>query len=475
MKYRNRLLALVLSVVILVSLSACGGGGNTDPSTEPSPSNGGSGYNLPDVTLENKKIRFFVGMGTTLESLSSTNPDRPSPYDLFKKKYGGEIELINVEWTDYYTTLLSYYMGDDMPDLLWPMPETFPVDIINNLIQPVDEYKDYIDLSEPIWDRYRDYIEMMAINGKHYYAITGFGSSHFLVYNPKLFDLYGLEKPLDIYKNDPESWDWNKLLELAKELTDDTNDDGVIDQWGFAIGGNGPVCFQESTGVPFISYDPENGITNNIRSQEIADAANFIRDMGPSLHNVLDPSASHEAYQSFLSGGVAMISDMSWRITGAYKDLWKEGKIEVAPFPRYPKTDKFYKPGLLWSFLIANKAKNPEGSALYLTLCGYQASEFYNKDYGDETDESKYASYLEIGIPLEQAKLMHEVANDHEKHPVVLNLWLGWYDKGWYTGLTDLKNETWSQIVERVAPIFDKRIESRLEEFNAIVKGESGN
>lgn len=464
-------LSLILALVFVLSLAACGGNVD-DPTTDPSPSADTTDkYSLPDVTLENKTIKFFVGMDTSLDSLTSTRPDRPSAYDLFKSKYGGEVELINVDWSDYYTTLLSYYMADDMPDLLWPMPETFPVDIINNLVQPVDQYTDYIDLSEPIWDDHRSYIEEMAINGKHYYAILGFGDPHVLVYNPGIFDLYGLEKPLEIYQNDPQSWDWNKLLELAKDLTDDTNGDGVIDQWGYAIGGNGPISFQESTGVPFVSYNPNEGVVNNIRSEQIADAANFIRDLGPSLHNVLDPTASHEAYQSFLSGSTVMISDMAWRLLGSYKDLWAEGKIEIAPFPRYPKTDTFYKNGLIWSYLIANKAKNPEGAALYITLCGYTASDIYAKDYGTEQEEDKYASYLEVGMPIEQARLLEELRADHEKHPVVLNLWLGWYDKGWYTGFTDLQHETWSQILERVAPIFDNRIDSRLEDFNAILEG----
>ena len=47
-------------------------------------------------------------------------------------------------------------------------------DILNNLIQPVDPYSDYIDLSDSIWDSTRDLTEMLTINGKHYYAAVSY-------------------------------------------------------------------------------------------------------------------------------------------------------------------------------------------------------------------------------------------------------------------------------------------------------------
>src|SRR4051812_39068257 len=46
-----------------------------------------------------------------------------------------------------------------------------------------------------------------------------------LFYNKDLFDKAGVAYPDD-------SWDWQKLVDVAKQLTKDTNSDGKTDQWG---------------------------------------------------------------------------------------------------------------------------------------------------------------------------------------------------------------------------------------------------
>ena len=271
---------------------------------------------------------------------------------------------------------------------------------------------------------------------------------------------------MEIWTRDPQEWTWEKMLELAKELTDDTDQDGKIDQWGIGIAANGPHIFQESTGVPFVSYSDETGVVNNIRSEEIADAANFVRDLGAALHNVLDPAMSYEVPDQFLAGNDAMILDFEWRITSTFKELWKQGKAEVAPVPRYSKTDKFYVGGVIFSYLIANKAKNPEAAALYMTLNMYTTSDAYKEAYGVASEEERFKNYLEMGIPIEQCRLMEQMSQDKETFPTVLNMWCGWYDKEWYNGFIDLQAETWSQILERVEPIFNRRIQSQKESFD---------
>ena len=175
----------------------------------------------------------------------------------------------------------------------------------------------------------------------------------------------------------------------------------------------------------------------------------------------------------FLAGNDAMVIDFQWRALSTYQNLWSQGKLEIAPVPRYPKTDKFYVGGVIWSFLIANKAKNPEAAALYMTLNRYTTSEAYKETYGIAAEEQRFKNWTEMGISLEQCRLMEQMSEDRDTFPVVLNLWCGWYDKEWYNGFIDLQQETWSQILERVEPIFNRRINSRLEEFNAILSGGS--
>ena len=53
-------------------------------------------------------------------------------------------------------------------------------------------------------------------------------SNVILYYNKDLFDKAGVAYPTN-------DWTWNDMLAAAKKLTLDTNKDGKIDQWGFAV------------------------------------------------------------------------------------------------------------------------------------------------------------------------------------------------------------------------------------------------
>ena len=462
MKLYMKILVFAAVIAMLLSVVGCG---QDDTNSGAGKQNDG----LPQVTLENKKVVLYCGLGQSLEAMHSEDKEKPQPLDIFEQNYGGELELVTVDWNEYYTKLLAKFLADDMPDVLWPMPETFPKDIISNLIQPFDDYKDYIDLDSKIWDDTRLYNEQLEINSKHYYAIQSFSQPDMVAYNPKVFELYDVEKPYDIFMNNRDEWTWDKLLELAKQLKADTNNDGVVDQWGLAIGSNGPHAFQETTGVPFVEYDKSKGVTNNFMSPVIAEAANYVRDLGSTKHNVLDPIESYNAYKDFLAGKTVMIVDVLWRITGDYQQLWADGKIEVAPMPRYPKTDKFYRGGYLFGFLLANKAKNPEGGALFITCYKYVGSEGYKEKYVGTKTEDQYKWYTDKGIPVNQAELMQACLNNFEQFPITMNIWLGWYDKGWYNGFIDLQNEPWSKIAARYYPITEKNIKKNTEKLNQIL------
>jgi anti-sigma regulatory factor (Ser/Thr protein kinase) len=57
------------------------------------------------------------------------------------------------------------------------------------------------------------------------YAIPAGIDLYAIFYNKTMFDKYHVPYP-------DETWDWNKYLWAAKQLTRDTNGDGKIDQWG---------------------------------------------------------------------------------------------------------------------------------------------------------------------------------------------------------------------------------------------------
>ena len=73
-----------------------------------------------------------------------------------------------------------------------------------------------------------------------------------LYYNKAMFDAAGIPYPDD-------TWDWAKLVEVAKQLTKDDNGDGKADQWGFYTETTDMENFWLSTGVAERRRHPRAG------------------------------------------------------------------------------------------------------------------------------------------------------------------------------------------------------------------------
>jgi ABC-type glycerol-3-phosphate transport system substrate-binding protein len=73
-------------------------------------------------------------------------------------------------------------------------------------------------------------MELMKYNGKHY-GVTSGAEPMVVFYNKTMFENNGIKTPTEYYKEG--KWDWNALKEVGIKLTQDTDKDGTIDQWGF--------------------------------------------------------------------------------------------------------------------------------------------------------------------------------------------------------------------------------------------------
>ncbi len=72
-----------------------------------------------------------------------------------------------------------------------------------------------------------------------------------MYYNKDMFDKNHIPYP-------DETWDWNKYLEVAKKLTQDTDGDGKIDQWGTTL----DMWWQDyvyANGGTIVGNDPKTG------------------------------------------------------------------------------------------------------------------------------------------------------------------------------------------------------------------------
>lgn len=219
----------------------------------------------------------------------------------------------------YFQKLETAATGGALPDVLWMNGAHVVQYAEGKVILPLSEMaqKDNYSL-----DNYpKSLIDLYTVDGKVYgipkdYDTTG------LWYNKKIFDEAGVSYP-------DETWDWNKLKEAAKKLTN--KDKGI---WGYAsLMGNqgGYYDFIWQNGGYIISDDGKSvGFDQPEAIEALKYNISFIKEgLSPTQAQMTETAAS----ELFSSGKVAMMFDGPWMVP-EYK---KNPDLDVAVVPKGKK------------------------------------------------------------------------------------------------------------------------------------------
>jgi len=142
------------------------------------------------------------------------------------------VEPIYAPWDEYEPKLLSMYAGGIAPDILGiggtnPFAERFVRGMVLSLQPFIERETDVRDGLYPMS------INVYTLKGElcalpHCICPSG------VSYNATRFDEAGLDYPPHDWTDD--SWTWDEMIALAKQLTIDKDNDGKIDQYGLNIG-----------------------------------------------------------------------------------------------------------------------------------------------------------------------------------------------------------------------------------------------
>ncbi|MFD2444359.1 ABC transporter substrate-binding protein [Bacillus sp. CGMCC 1.16607] len=211
-----------------------------------------------------------------------------------------KIELTPYKDGQYFQKLETAATGGSLPDVLWMNGPHIVQYAKGDVLLPLNELieKDAFSL-----DNYPSSLtDLYTVDGDTYgipkdYDTTGF------YYNKKLFDEAGLSYP-------DETWDWNKLKEAAKQLTN--KDKGV---WGFAAvmgnqGGYYDLIWQN--GGHIISKDGKSvGFDQPEAIEALKYNISFIEEGLSPTHAQMSETKPSDL---FLSGKVAMMFDGPWMV-----------------------------------------------------------------------------------------------------------------------------------------------------------------
>ena len=233
-----------------------------------------------------------------------------------------ELEAIYIGQPDgQLPKILTAVVGDVPPDMLWFVPQLTGQLVALDAIRPLDDWLDRSPLKEEIDPIL---LESMELNDR-IWSIPFATNNAGIFYRPSLFEKAGIERT-------PETWE--ELETTAKKLTQDFDQDGLIDQYGMFLSlGKGE--WTVFTWLPFV-YSAKGELLNqnqqpNLVNEGTIAALNF----GANLvnKNWATLSAPERGYEldNFLSGRAAM------QVTGP----WTLGQLQgmdidydVFPFPQ---------------------------------------------------------------------------------------------------------------------------------------------
>jgi len=246
-----------------------------------------------------------------------------------------QVEFIQGSWNGIHDYLITGFETGDLPDI-FHYESAIVVDFA---------LRGYLaDLSPHISDELRedilpvDWASVTRSSGE-VVGIPFINESFLVLFNQDLFEAAGITPP-----SFEEPWTWDDLSLAAKKLTLDTDNDGLTDQWGLAMGLRRSANFIMNHSIAFggsFFYENEDGKLETRVSEPERDLLQRIHDM-LYLEKTMSPSSvgktGTEMIPGFLSGKYAMLVGIgSWARQQVVENASADFRWSVTP-PMMAKT-----------------------------------------------------------------------------------------------------------------------------------------
>jgi len=317
-----KLLALCLAAIMFVAVFAgCGAKQKDVPADNPSedkPAHQPESEPEPDPEPELEDVRDLGGRVIKVAAWWDMAPQGGSPSGdrmvarraEMEQKYNFTFEYVNVPWDQVIETYSSSVLsGDPFADIA-TLEDNWIIGLVNGGF--VTELDSLFDFNEEKWDQVTK--SVATIDGKTYGMATGkWWPRGMFYFNKNIFEREGLENPYELVKSG--RWTWEKMEELARKATKDTNNDGVIDQWGLA-GIDMDIALVASNGAEMASVI-DGKAKLNFREPAVKEAFEFYQKLCKEkiIFNKFDYSEEPPwdiAKNMFMEGKVAMYWYQYW-------------------------------------------------------------------------------------------------------------------------------------------------------------------
>jgi multiple sugar transport system substrate-binding protein len=273
-----------------------------------------------EQVLEKKTIRF-----TTWGSPAS-NQVYQDVVDAFEENNPKiDVELMMLPWSDYHRKILTMSAAGSKLDVMRLAHSYFPQFMEKGALLPLDAFierdKKEIDLD----DFYPEALMGCRAKDGRLYGLPVDIVGWAIYYNRGLFDKASLSYP-------DESWTWDTFLDVAKKLTQDLDEDGIIDQYGAYVKVKMGVIelLAGQSGATILNGDNSKCTFNTPEGKAVIQ---LLYDL-ICKEKVVPPPEFRADQNVFAAQKVAMVLLMRGDVTGFRQSLAFDW--DVGPVPRWP-------------------------------------------------------------------------------------------------------------------------------------------
>jgi multiple sugar transport system substrate-binding protein len=267
------------------------------------------------------------------------------------------VQLEAVAGRDYYARLLTQLSAKAAPDIMQIGDDAVPSFVEKGAFIPLDDYMTANSFDPTIY--LPGLLEPGQIDGKQYLLPKDY-SPLAVYYNKDIFDKAKIDYP-------QEGWTWDDMLDIALDLTQDTDGDGKIDIYGLQLPASWTTGFEywvAAAGGSLISKDGKNFV-GYMDSPEVIRAVQFYGDLYNKYRVAPQPADLNSwggGNTEFANGKAAMYLFGRWPQAG-FLDNPNINLGVVAP-----PQDKVRANVLFWGgFGIASTSTHPKASYTFLS------------------------------------------------------------------------------------------------------------
>jgi ABC-type glycerol-3-phosphate transport system substrate-binding protein len=408
---------MLITIVLMITLVACSGGNNAQPTggsntggnqTETNTGGGGSsnsggsdsgGNEEPaeeeptgnpnaspemDFDLGGRTLRFVSWWNMEIGEDNADNIQKKANLEALMAKHNFKVEYIEIAFDEYQEKVVASLMaGEPLGDYVrMGKKYMIPALVKQDLFWPVDE-----------WTKNDNVFNQLVTTDYSQYEGRGYGFNDQpnlitgVFYNKTLMNNLGL-KPLQSYV-DEGNWNWETFIKVAKEANLDTDNDGKLDTWGLAKGDLLDMALAAN------ETDLVMGTKQNLEDPKAIEAFNFISKL--ELEGAVRPSEGGdwtEPRAFFVQGNTLMYPGAMYEIWGLKTDM-ADYEIGFVPFPMGPSASTYHAVEPDVQFLTIPKAVDKPRELLYIYEKIHDIESMY--DYPDQAAlESNFTDEKDI-------------------------------------------------------------------------------